>query len=83
MLVYRSLLASLLMVLAACSQAEPAVDAGPADVGVTDTGPVDVGRQTIGPNPCDCTGLQECDPEFLDCVEPEVCEEDEDCPLAS
>lgn len=67
------------MVLAACSQAEPAVDAGPADAGVADTGPVDVGRQTIGPNPCDCTGLQECDPEFLDCIEPEVCEEDEDC----
>ena len=69
----------LTMVLLACPQAEPVVDAGPADAGITDTGPIDTGRQTIGNNPCDCTGIQRCDPEFLDCIEPEVCEEDEDC----
>ena len=79
MMILRSLALLSLLCSLACTQAEPSVDAGSVDAGVADAGPEDAGRQTIGPNPCDCTGLQRCDPEFLDCVEPEVCEEDEDC----
>ena len=68
-----------LLLLIGCPAAEPSVDAGPAIDAGFDAGPVDAGRNTIGPNPCGCTGLQTCDPTFLDCIEPEECELDEDC----
>jgi hypothetical protein len=69
-----------ILFLGACQGDTSPPDGGTlGDAGVSDAGTPDSGRQTIGANACGCTGLQSCDAEFLDCIEPEVCEEDEDC----
>ena len=75
----RLLAAFSLLLVVACPQAPvepPAEDAGelPFDGGspVVDAGPE-------APNPCGCPETQSCAVEFLDCEEPEVCEDDGDC----
>ncbi len=68
-----------LFLLIGCPQAPvetPATDGG---MDLPDSGPpaVDAGFQA--PNPCGCAEVQTCAVEFLDCLEPEICEEDSDC----
>lgn len=67
------------LVLCACPEApvDPQPDAGEL---LLDAGPISVpDAGPAAPNPCGCVGKQTCAPEFLDCIEPETCEEDLDC----
>ena len=68
-----------LFILVACPQGPvepPAADAG---VETFDSGPIAVDAGPEAPNPCGCAEVQTCAEEFLDCLEPEICEEDGDC----
>ena len=75
----RLLAALSLLLIAACPG--PPVEPPASDAGgeILDSGPAEIDAGPEEPNPCGCVESQSCSIEFLDCEEPEVCEEDGDC----